>query len=137
MMRKELYLIFISLFLTATVWSQQVLRDVVSIQGNSAQLTLGDHSYTVQQCIGQSSPISSFSTSRFLVHQGFLQPLLRAEVTAASLELELVVYPNPTSQVVHIETDLSSQFPLEVEVFDLRGRLIIAQKEKENQTFKI
>lgn len=122
-------LIFISFLILGSnlLNAQQLLRDVVSVQGNSFGISLGQSDYIVQQCIGQGSPISSWNTDRFTVHQGFLQPLLKADLKGVTQRLELSVYPNPTSQVVHIATDVQSSNRIDLQLFDLSGRLIIAQ----------
>ena len=66
------------------------------------------------------------------MQQGFLNNTKVFKIDNTDVEfvetIDLSVYPNPFKNVVNIKFSKPSTFPIYIEVFDIRGRLVLDQE---------
>lgn len=86
----------------------------------------------VKQSIGQNGVVGLSNTSLNGVQQGFLNNTKVFKIDNTDVEfvetIDLSVYPNPFKNVVNIKFSKPSTFPIYIEVFDIRGRLVLDQE---------
>lgn len=111
-MRIYVNIIFI-LLLHFTVWSQSIERHIISTTGGFTQNNIGSLSFTV----GEPVVILGANGSE-IITQGFQQPNIAASLPVVT-DCKFKFYPNPTRQIISIETSISETT---FEVFDVLGR---------------
>jgi hypothetical protein len=87
----------------------------------------------IQQSIGQSGVVGLSTTALNSVQQGFLSRVKVFNInntTATEFveNLDLSVYPNPFKDFINIKFSKPTLFPVTIEVFDIRGRLVLEQQ---------
>jgi len=83
----------------------------------------------IQQSIGQHGTVGLSKTSLSSVQQGFLNQIKTLKVNNPTSEfvetMDLSIYPNPFKEYVNIKFSKLTKYPIQIEVFDVRGRLVI------------
>ena len=118
------YLLII-LVLTASVSVKAQQLEVVATSGDFYENSSGSLSWTLGEVV-----IETLSETNFILTQGFQQSKLT--VTAINdlqtSGIELSVYPNPTNSFLFIEVKTDKQRDLQINLFDLNGKLILQKK---------
>jgi len=87
---------------------------------------------SVRQSIGQHGTVGLSKTSLSSVQQGFLNHLKTIKVDNSEPEFietfDLSIFPNPFKSHVNIKFSKPTVHPIHIEVFDVRGRLVLDQK---------
>lgn len=117
---------FLSLFLlifgaTINFCQAQVSHSAtVNATGGSAQLA----GNTYEWSIGEMTLVNTVATANLVVTQGLLQPILNTTgIRHPELSADqLMVYPNPTKDIVFIKPGLDPGTSLTLVVYDISGR---------------
>lgn len=122
--------------------SEHLLRATTSIAGSSENITVNNQQFVVQQSIGQSSVIGTFFYNNYSVRQGFIQPnslLLDTSLSADFFRSNLKgnVHPNPFDNSLTISFSKKIEGEINIDVFDLLGRLVISEKQPAKQSVLI
>lgn len=119
-------------------WAQQNLN----VSGQSVKINGLHFDYS----IGEMTLISTQSNSKITVTQGILQPTIpvtkmpNQQGSSATLsETNIKVYPNPTENMLFIESFENEDAELSFQLYDLSGRVIYTEKNeqkcRQQQTF--
>ncbi|GEM56666.1 hypothetical protein B0A58_03440 [Flavobacterium branchiophilum NBRC 15030 = ATCC 35035] len=96
--------------------------------GGSGGLTKTYHQkYIIQNALGQSSVIGSFSSSHTGINQGFIQPLLflnNKNAIQISVKDQFMISPNPFIDVIQISSVKQLGAPFKITIYDIMGHLI-------------
>lgn len=120
---KNKKLLIATLFLGAF---QAQAQESVATSGGNASGTNGNVSYTVGQVV-----YTTYTGTTGSVAQGVQQPFEIQTVLGAenfNINLQLAVYPNPTTNWLQLEVRNTDFSNLSYQLFDLNGRLIANQK---------
>jgi len=103
-------------------------QQVVATAGGTLSNASGSISYTIGEGVAQ-----TFSKGEKVLTQGFQQTLLLVsdEKVLRELNFSIIVFPNPTNEVVTLRVEKESFTGLLYLLYDLSGRLL-AKKEIEN-----
>lgn len=86
--------------------------------------------------IGEMTLVQTERTSNLIVTQGYLQPSSQKPSASAEVNPELAqtmrVYPNPTSNLINLESFNSVKGKLILDVFDASGKIVIHRDEVSN-----
>ena len=118
--------------------SPTVLKSVLTTAGSRAV----SYEYTdtngvvkttkIQQSIGQNGVVGLSSTTNQSVQQGFLNRVKLLNVNNTTVEfvetMDLIIYPNPFKDFVKIKFSKPTIYPIQIDVFDVRGRLVLNQE---------
>lgn len=128
-MVKSLPLFIVFNFLTLPVWSQQLTPAVISSAGMEGKAQGYGLSWTIGEPV-----IQTYIQTGVVLTQGFHQPnfLLDELSPEPPPELNLLVYPNPTSGVLIIECD--SPKLLWAAIYDLYGRRLLSVPLRDAKT---
>lgn len=134
MIKKQI--IFLAFTLMVSVfhyrsWAQQNLN----VSGQSVKINGLHFDYS----IGEMTLISTQSNSKITVTQGILQPTIpvtkmpNQQGSSATLsETNIKVYPNPTENILFIESFENEDAELSFQLYDLSGRVIYTEKMNRN-----
>ncbi|WP_372794558.1 T9SS type A sorting domain-containing protein [Lutibacter sp.] len=116
----------------------EIFRSTVSVAGSSQLVNMNNKPFIVQQSIGQSSAIGTFSSGNYVLRQGFIQPpMLSSKVIPEETNLQAVIYPNPVNNDVNITLKEDVKEPVYIRIFDLLGRSVYNEKLNAAQQLKI
>ena len=83
----------------------------------------------VLQSIGQNGVVGFSRSTSHSVQQGFLNRTKTLNFNNSTVEfielMDLVIYPNPFRDFINIKFSNPTIHPIQIEVFDLRGRLVL------------
>lgn len=119
-------LIVCLVFVSMSSFSQNTLN----VTGNSAQI----NGMTFEYSIGEMTIISTDKVSNLIVTQGLLQPYsLGSEATEettsnhfSDLTNQIKVYPNPTENILNVETFESIEGDFSYQLFDAAGKVVLS-----------
>lgn len=119
--------------------SRQLVRSTTGVSGSSELITANNTVYIVQQSIGQTSVIGTFSDSEYILRQGFIQPNVLAKIITKDIpvNLEATIYPNPFVDSVTLAFTEKIEGNVEVAVFDMLGRLVFSNNYQAEQNLKV
>ncbi|MDF2436050.1 MAG: hypothetical protein K0Q95_426 [Bacteroidota bacterium] len=108
--------------------AQSASPDVISCSGNSFNNGGNQLDWTLGEPV-----TSTLSGGNNALSQGFHQPdLLITSLNELQLDYLLNVYPNPTTDIVHLQfTDL--KVTVSIELFTSEGKLLESQKVNSNE----
>ena len=142
--RQMYVIIFFTFFSVPNMFSQQsisqspkLIKSVLAQVGSSTV----SYKYTdssaaivttiVQQSIGQSGAVGLASTSNHSVQQGYLNNFRTFNIDNTTVEfvetMDMIIYPNPFKDFVKLKFSKPTTYPVQIEVFDVRGRLVLNQ----------
>ena len=86
----------------------------------------------IQQSIGQRGVVGLSNTSLSAVQQGYLNNVKVFKIDNTDSEfvetIDVSIYPNAFHDFVNIKFSKVSMYPIHVELFDIRGRLVLKQE---------
>jgi hypothetical protein len=119
---KNILLIAISLLGFVPLHAQSIGPSIINAGGGTATINGETYDYS----IGEMTLVHTASAGGVIVTQGLLQPnAVQNSIAEHSLNTFTNVYPNPTHDVLHIETQLQGLEKLNYRLWDIHGRLII------------
>jgi len=107
-----------------------ITRSTIGSSGSSRSFSLNNTTYYVSQSIGQSSVIGTYSAQRYILMQGYQQPLHTASSTGLVTEhkLRATVFPNPFSYFVNIQFHDQISSEISVMLVDISGRTMLSKQ---------
>jgi hypothetical protein len=115
-------LLILSFVLSVPTFGQhapQLRRHTVGMAGASIDLHT-ERKWHIQSTTGQGGVIGTTSDQGLTLRQGFIQPIREFSATKVSRELDVIIYPNPSTGIFNIQ--ISSEQDAQIEVLDLSGR---------------
>lgn len=95
----------------------------------------------IQQSVGQSGIVGLSESSRNSVQQGYLNNYLVFSIDNTKNEfeetLELTLFPNPFQDHVNILFSKTTDYPVLVRVFDVRGRLVFDNQYQPSKYIRV
>lgn len=116
-----------------------LVRSTTGVSGSSEKITSLNNIYIVQQSIGQTSPIGTFSDADFVLRQGFIQPNVLAKIKDKNvlLNLSATVYPNPFINDISILFNEKVEGDITVSIYDMLGRLMFLKNYEASKNINI
>lgn len=114
-------------------------RSTLGASGDSKIVVIDNLNYIYQQSINQSSVTGTFNKNQHVLLQGFIQPLVYANIFDAEIPLNLSVrlYPNPFTKNIFLSFKQKITGNIEVAVFDMLGKLIFSGSYLATQNLEI
>lgn len=102
-----------------------LVRQTLSSNGTSANLTKGYDQLLIQQSVGQLSVTGKSESNQTLLRQGFIQAPLGGSLNIKLAELQISSYPNPFNDQIII--DWSEEMLNEVTIIlrDCTGKVVV------------
>ncbi|MEK9603098.1 MAG: T9SS type A sorting domain-containing protein [Flavobacteriaceae bacterium] len=121
------------------VKSKNLKRSNIGAGYSSASMVQNNKTYVIQQSIGQTSVIGTHSNDNYTLRQGFIQPDILEKIIDKQIPmiLDLVFYPNPFYEKANLSFSEVIEGGVEVQVFDILGRLIISNKYQPSQQLEL
>ena len=130
--RKTLLISFI-LVSSAIFYGQGLHHQMLSAQGKSVQLSNG---MFVSQTIGQQSVIGSYTNAAKIYGQGFQQNVWNKHIQSTSKKaITTITYPNPFINTINFQFSQPIKSQIHIELFDIRGRLVLQTDEIQQTIF--
>ena len=101
-----------------TPWTLAQNLEIVGSAGTETTNSAGSVAFTVGELV-----VSTETTTAGTISQGYHQVFITATAIDEIADLNMSVYPNPTSDLLIIESESLSDFQL-VQIFDLNGQLV-------------
>lgn len=134
-----LTLVFVPFSWAQEVKSPYLIRSTLAEAGFTVQASIEGRTYAVQASLGQLSAIGTYYGIKYSAIQGFIQPN-----TVATLKepppfsnLLVSVFPNPFSEVLTISFSKPTLGPVEVEVADILGRIVLSKSYQAAQALEV
>lgn len=126
-------LIFLNKHVNAQNNNEYLVRSTMGILGSSNNVIIyNSNIITIQQSIGQLSPIGTFSKDNYAIRQGFIQPNILVKIIdkniPLSLDLVVSIYPNPFINDISVSLINNNKNDIYIEVYDVLGRLLYKKK---------
>jgi hypothetical protein len=106
-------------------------QQTLNVAGNTAKI----NEMTFDYSIGEMVLVSTEKSSNLIVTQGVLQPLQSTssassteDVILSANDNPIKVYPNPTSQLVYIESYETNIIDYAYNLYDATGKIVLSQK---------
>ena len=137
-MKNQFKLAAFSLCLIFGISSEATAQQTINVAGNSAVI----YGMTFDYSIGEMTVVSTAKSGNLIVTQGLLQPhnsTGSANTTNAdnqhirSMAGMINVYPNPTSNILYIETKDEQAGQFIYQLFDATGKLVASSKEMQKE----
>jgi hypothetical protein len=120
--------VWIFLALTLNSFSQDLHHQMLSSQGTSKTLPNG---IFVSQTVGQLSVSGNYTVDNKTFGQGYQQSFWSRYISSnVTNSITTVVYPNPFISSINFQFSKPIIETISVSLFDIRGRLIFAQKKQ-------
>ncbi len=122
-MKKGVLFTIIASFIYMGINAQQL--EVVATSGDFYENSSGSLSWTLGEVV-----IETLGETNFILTQGLQQ----SKLTVTAIDelqtsvIELSVYPNPTNSFLFIEVKTDKQRDLQINLFDLNGKLLLLKK---------
>lgn len=131
--------IVISFFLFYTHGNSQTLKkETLANQGSSHIIYANNKSFFIQESVGQTSVIRTFTAQNYSLRQGFLQPVNASFLNGTiNSDLDAIVFPNPFVQSIHIRFNEPVFDILTVYISDLTGRIVLSHNYDPIQTLTL
>lgn len=108
-----------------TVFAQKIHHQMIASQGINTKLSNG---IKVKQSVGQQSAIGTYSSSKAIVVQGYIQSMVSSSKTSPVITATTaVVYPNPFTDVLNFRFSSPIEGNVRATIFDVRGRLVYSK----------
>jgi len=134
---KKYYFLLLVLF-NFSIYAQEIKRSVFSSTGNSIEVKVVDKMYYISQSIGQKSVIGTFKKNKYVIRQGFQQPLLiAAKTNETDFNFSALVYPNPVNKKINIVLNEELTTDLAITIFDILGKRYYQEAKKFTPKFEL
>lgn len=100
----------------------QIQRDCFTSSSSISSAAVSE--LVVQQSIGQSSAIGNYTSEKFTLRQGFLQPHIRIYQNSEREETDMTVFPNPFRETVQVQFSKSSEEVVRLNLYSATGALL-------------
>ncbi|HET7819856.1 MAG TPA: T9SS type A sorting domain-containing protein [Bacteroidia bacterium] len=136
-MKKEIYFLF-GLMLVATIThSQSISPSIINSTGGTASVG----KYFVDWSVCEVTLASTFSTPNLIVTQGVLQNNVNGDPTGvhdlAVLPKNIKVFPNPSSDIIYLQSEGKSDSKFGYVLLDMNGKVILNKTEGVSLSDKI
>ena len=85
----------------------------------------GDNSFTLHWSVGELTLVNTARNGAFVLTQGLLQGKSLKRYDGGGITAgELVIYPNPTSDILTVQTGFLGSGGLSLRLYDVQGRLM-------------
>ncbi|AIG30928.1 T9SS type A sorting domain-containing protein [Flavobacterium psychrophilum] len=132
----------LNLFFTSIIVAQN--SNSISIQRatigvGASIISYPTSSFTAVQSIGQSSVIGNFKQSNLELRQGFIQPLDFGVYSFDKINYTASIFPNPFINTFQITFNKDIEFPKNVQIFNINGKLVFNKmfSEKNNLLIEV
>ncbi len=131
--QNKYYLIYLVLMLlnlyglSLRAQSPLKLRSTLSAGSSNEKTSSATKSFPIQQSIGQSGVIGTYTAKGYILRQGFIQPVYKKGTIEAET-LAVKVAPNPFSDAILIRTDVELTEKINVAIFDLLGKPVYTKQ---------
>lgn len=129
MSKKKIYLLF-GLIIGTLAHGQSISPSIINSAGGSASIGGG---YFCDWSFCEISLASTFSTSNLIVTQGVLQNNVNGDPTGVhditALPKNIKVFPNPSSDVVYLQSEGKSDSKFWYVLLDMNGKVILSKTE--------
>ena len=129
---------FIKTFLASTLFLRSTsLFAQTSLNAASNHATIGNHQYDYS--IGEMTLVSTQKSSSLIVTQGYWQPTGKVKggatsnADASEWASNISVYPNPTENLLNIETTATEAGALDIRMMDATGKILLRNKQLQIQ----
>jgi hypothetical protein len=130
----RVFFILFLVFISKSVFAQQLHHEMISAQGGSVITQNGQH---VLYSVGQQS-VSGTSSNGYLVQQGFQQSNWCKILEQNTISVVTTVFPNPFVNDINFSFSISPGEKISAYVFDVLGRLVYSEEVKnENNSIKL
>ncbi|RMB58047.1 T9SS C-terminal target domain-containing protein [Dokdonia sinensis] len=118
--------------------AQQIVRSSVGSSGGTGKIESGEHTFMVQQSIGQSSVIGTTVNGAVTLRQGFIQaPIKVMSIVSEDTTLDATVFPNPVESVLTIQFNEVISGEVQTILYDMLGRIVYDRMQEGNQSIGI
>ena len=118
-MKNYIY-ILLFMFSTSVFGQQNTSPSLLSCAGGSME-GWGLTSLKMDFSIGEVVINTGFAND-FIISQGFHQENIHVVALKEELDIELTIFPNPTSSQINVDLMAVNDFPLEITIFDVSGK---------------
>lgn len=136
---KTNFLLFCFLMLgTSTIFGQSLKKETLSQNGSSEFVYANNKSYFIQQSIGQSSIINTFTANDHELRQGFLQKLKAHLINNGfDTQIEVTAFPNPFQQSINLQFEETLVDVIKISLHHISGQLVYTQTFDPNESLTI
>lgn len=132
---KKIFSFSLTCLCTLGLSNSMLAQNTINVAGNSANI----NGMTFAYSIGEMTLISTEKAGNIIVTQGLLQPSTGVSntdenstaSTLGSMADKLKVYPNPTDNVLFIETTEAIEGDFNYQLFDAAGKIVINEQAKQ------
>ena len=114
---------FIWVFPFALLYAQTLRSQTISSSGYF-------QSNRLKSVVGENA-ISKISNNNLIVYQGFLRPIEERVLGSSLQEVEILVYPNPTTESITI--DSNTEILNAVKIYSSDGKIVIDKRKNLNE----
>lgn len=118
-MKKNVVLLIAPLAISTISFSQSLSPSIVSTQSGYDK----SDKMILEWTLGENS-VETLSQKDRIYSQGFHQPLMDRILDTKSLPDDVFIYPNPVKTLLNIQILQASQKLLNVDMYDVQGRLV-------------
>ncbi len=125
-------------------WAQEekfpfLIRSTLAEAGFTVHASIEGRTYAVQASLGQLSAIGTYYGIKYSAIQGFIQPnnVATLKEPPPFSNLLVSVFPNPFSEVLTISFSKPTLGPVEVEVADILGRIVLSKSYQAAQALEV
>ena len=114
----------------SSLYPQLLARSTTVLGGSTKEISLLDKTLFVSQSIGQASVIGLHKHPRYIMLQGFQQPLLASYSSVSSKELvepKVQISPNPFNNFTKVYLEKPLGNPISIQLVDIMGRKVFSQ----------
>lgn len=135
-MKKIIYLLLL-LITGLNAQAQQSTPFIVNSMGGAA--TVNDNIY--DWSFGEMVLVNTFSTPNLIVTQGILQPEPYPNPSGinppASSIKNIKIYPNPSQDIIHIQSDDKTERKFRYTLLDINGKILTNKEGEKTQTINL
>lgn len=131
---KSVIFSFFLLLLSNYGWAQKITAQTIDVSGG----THSANGYTMTYSVGQTAT-TTIRANAYIITQGFQQAEQNKTIDTKNTQLidfQASVFPNPTSDLLHLSISGNVEHDFKLQVFNLNGQLLIS-KEFNGTTFEI
>jgi len=125
---KRIFFLVVALAMTHLAISQTVSPELISSSGDSFSNATYQLDWSVGECI-----TATHSAGAYVITQGFHQnTYIITAVEDLRVEIEMSVYPNPTSDLISLKVESSKVESMQYTITDLSGKVLQTVKMQSN-----